>query len=65
MKNPIVYQLEALQRAADCDDQCSVRTDEGLVPARPMGFSSWRRRLRATWLVFTGQADAVVWPAGQ
>jgi len=31
------------------------------VPARPYGFQSWRYRLRATWLVFTGKADALIW----
>ncbi len=31
------------------------------VPARPCGFSSWRNRLHATWLVFTGKADALIW----
>ena len=31
------------------------------VAARPLGFHSFRARLRATWLVFTGQADAVRW----
>lgn len=30
--------------------------------ARPEGFSSIRYRLRATWLVFTGRADALIWP---
>lgn len=30
------------------------------VPARPLGASfHW---LRATWLVFTGRADALIWP---
>lgn len=32
------------------------------VPARPEGFASITYRLKATWLVFTGQADALVWP---
>ena len=31
------------------------------VQARPLGFPSWRHRVRATWLVFTGKADALVW----
>lgn len=34
-------------------------------PARPMGYPSFISRLKATWLVFTGKADALVWPAGQ
>jgi hypothetical protein len=32
------------------------------VPARSHGYPTLRYRLRATWLVFTGQADALVWP---
>lgn len=35
------------------------------VPARPIGFQSIRQRLRATWLVWTGRADALVWPGDQ
>ena len=35
------------------------------VPARPMGFHSIWYRLEATWLVFTGQCDALRWPEGQ
>lgn len=35
------------------------------VTARSEGFSSWRYRLKATWLVFTGKADAVIWPNEQ
>lgn len=32
------------------------------VPARPLGYASWRHRWKAAWLVFTGRADALVWP---
>lgn len=35
------------------------------VPARPEGFSSWSYRLKAAWLVFTGKADALIWPGNQ
>ena len=32
------------------------------VPARPLG-GGWRfQRIKAAWLVFTGQADALTWP---
>lgn len=34
-------------------------------PARPVGFASIWYRIKATWLVWTGQADALVWPPGQ
>lgn len=33
----------------------------GWVRARPLPFYSVWNRLRATWLVFTGQADAFIW----
>lgn len=31
------------------------------VPCRSEGFASWRNRIRAAWLVFTGRADALLW----
>lgn len=31
-------------------------------PARPLGFASFKYRIRAAWLVFTGKADAIIWP---
>jgi hypothetical protein len=34
-------------------------------PARPLGFYSMGTRIRAAWMVFTGKADAVIWPVGQ
>ena len=36
--------------------------DGRVVPARPQGFWSWRYRWAAAWLVWTGRADAFVWP---
>lgn len=35
------------------------------VPARPLGYFSWRWRCKVAWLVFTGRADAFTWPEGQ
>jgi hypothetical protein len=29
---------------------------------RPAGLQTFNRRLQATWLVFTGRADALIWP---
>lgn len=34
------------------------------VPARPLGWDTIRMRLRAMWMVWTGQADVVTWPKG-
>ena len=31
-------------------------------PARPYGMFSLRSRLRLSWAVFTGRADALFWP---
>lgn len=41
------------------------KIDGRYVPARPEGFSSIWYRIHATWLVWTGRADALIWPAGQ
>lgn len=35
------------------------------VPARPEGYPSILVRIQAAWLVFTGRADALIWPGGQ
>ncbi len=37
----------------------------GYVPCRPLGHTGWKYRLKAAWKVFTGKADAVIWPHGQ
>lgn len=34
----------------------------GWVPARPMGYAALRSRFRLAWMVFKGEADALVWP---
>lgn len=71
MKNaPTVYTL------TDLHDMCNSRNslagiedkDTGMVlwvPARPLGFYSIGSRIKAAWLVFTGKADAVIWPGNQ
>lgn len=43
--------------------QVSTRIPPGMawVPARPLGFPTFRHRMKATWLVFTGRADALTW----
>jgi len=35
--------------------------DGRYVPARPMGWPTFGRRMKAAWLVFTGKADALKW----
>ena len=44
---------------------CSTNDGKTWVPARPIAFQSVRERVRATWLVWTGRADALVWPGNQ
>lgn len=34
-------------------------------PARPLGMTAFGHRIGIAWLVFTGRADAVVWPENQ
>lgn len=44
-------------------DECQAGLPDGRwVPARAHGYASIRERFRATWLVWTGRADALVWP---
>lgn len=35
------------------------------LPARPKGYPSVFSRIHLAWMVFTGKADAVVWPGNQ
>lgn len=35
------------------------------VPCRPLPFYSVTERFKLAWMVFTGKADAIVWPKGQ
>lgn len=61
MRNtPSIYKLEDLLRSVN---QTAARLPDGrVVPARAQGLWSLRYRFRAAWLVWTGKADAVVWP---
>ena len=53
-----------LQNLLNCCMSNSTEIDGKWVPARPIGWQGWRR-FKAAWLVFTGKADAVIWPKGQ
>lgn len=48
-----------LEMAASAERQMP---DGRYAPARPEPYHSIFQRWRATWLVFTGRADALVWP---
>lgn len=40
----------------------SKKIDGKYVPCRACGYPSFRHRVKMAWLVFTGQADALIWP---
>ena len=61
-KAPNIYELEQVIKSAA---NTHTVIDEKWVPARPYGYHSWRGRLKAAWMVFSGKADALVWPNGQ
>lgn len=62
MKGTMTYDLGDLVATAS---QTQANIDDEWVPARPLGLSSLRDRLRAAWLAFTGKCDLVRWPKGQ
>ena len=62
MNTPNIYTLAALTQTSQRN---SVKLRGLWVPARPLGYTGIGRRFKAAWLVFTGRADAVVWPCGQ
>ena len=58
--------LHTFKSLAECaKDASSSRDGETWHPARPLGFYSFGHRLALAWLVFTGRADAFVWPDNQ
>jgi hypothetical protein len=63
-KAPTIYPLARLLKDT-VNPTCQVEIDGQWLPARPEGFFSLRSRLNAAWVVFTGRADAVVWPGNQ
>lgn len=65
MKNPTIYKLEQVAKLAIEANPSASNDGKNWVPARPIGYASWRKRVNAAWLVFTGRADAVLWPQEQ
>lgn len=61
---PTIYTLENLRKTVNSNVSMS-RDGRTYHPARPLGFYSIAARFKAAWLVFTGRADAVIWPEGQ
>lgn len=62
-KYPNVHTLEHLLEHAN--ESHAGLPDGRYVPSRPEGFASLGSRLHCAWLVFTGYADALIWPGGQ
>jgi hypothetical protein len=59
MKYPNILTIEAVKYAPQRYD------GEHWIPARPTGNSSIPNRVKCAWLVFTGKADALLWPKNQ
>lgn len=65
-KYPNVVSLESVQFTQDRERAVTmIRHAGGYIPARPMGYASFKQRFKCAWMVFTGKADALVWPGGQ
>lgn len=62
-KAPNLWNLEHLM--ADLSEASMAQIGESWVPSRPLGFYSLWSRLNLAWMVFTGKADALLWPGGQ
>jgi hypothetical protein len=63
MKYPSVFHLKTLIQ--HCAHTATEISPGVWIPARPLGMATIPHRFKAAWLVFTGKADAVVWPGGQ
>lgn len=61
-KYPNIWTLEGLTRSVR---ECSTQIDGKYMPARPLGFATIGSRIRLAAMVFTGRADALIWPGGQ
>lgn len=59
MKYPNIISASDIVR--DAQHTQAGLSDGRYVPARSLGWPSFTNRVRATWLVFTGKADAVTW----
>ena len=60
MRCPTIYKVNDLAEQLN-HGNCYALVDGDYVPARPIGFDSFRNRIKAAWMVFLGKADAIVW----
>lgn len=62
-RDPAIIQMTPSWVDQIANPTCQAGLPDGRwVPARPIGFQSIWERFRATWLVWSGQADALIWP---
>ena len=57
--------ITTLKNVLNSVEHTQTEIDGKWMPARPIGFYGIGYRLKAAWLVFTGQCDALKWPGGQ
>lgn len=58
-KAPSIIRVQDIHKITETCETCI----EGVwYPARPIGYFSLLHRVKAAWLVFTGKADALLWP---
>ena len=66
-KAPSLYEFNELP--CMCKDangcQTMAKINGRWVPARSLGLDTLPNRFRLAWMVFTGKADAILWPEGQ
>ena len=62
---PSLYTLDAIVKIASDPEELSEHSSGEWVPARYMGMYGLRNRVKLAIIVFTGKADAVIWPGGQ
>lgn len=58
MKSPNILTVESVVGGSK---EVTTEVDGEWVPKRPCGFRSIQERFRAAWLVFKGEADALIW----
>lgn len=61
-KAPNIWKLKDIHNIFTSDTKTEVEINGNWYPARPIGLFSLKSRLGAAWLVFKGEADALVWP---
>lgn len=60
MKSPNLISMYGIHNLLDCTAEINGKW----VPCRPLNFFILNR-FKLAWMVFTGKADALVWPEGQ